>query len=65
VGDECKHCPFVDGKLKKKLRDEGMNVHQPIIPTTTTKLPNVPMQGTQTMHLNFSHMAILVSYQPT
>jgi hypothetical protein len=28
-------------------------------------LPNVPMQGTQAMHLNFSHMAILVSYQPT
>jgi hypothetical protein len=28
-----------------------------------TKLPNVPMQGILTMHLNFSHMAILISYQ--
>jgi hypothetical protein len=26
-------------------------------------LPNIPMQGTQAMHLNFSHIAILVSYQ--
>ncbi len=63
VGDEHKHCPFVDDKLRQLLKDEGMNVHQPIIPTTTTKLPNIPMQGTQAMHLNFSHIAILVSYQ--
>ncbi len=42
-----------------------MNVHQPIIPTTTIGLPNVPMQGIQVMYPSFGHVKILVSYQPT
>jgi len=40
-----------------------MNVHQPIIPTTTIGLPNVPMQGTQVMYPSFGHVIIPISHQ--
>jgi hypothetical protein len=31
-----KRCPFVDDKLKQLLNEEVMNVHQHVLPTTTT-----------------------------
>jgi hypothetical protein len=37
------HCPFVNNILRQLLKDEVMNVHQHVIPTITTVLPNVPM----------------------
>jgi hypothetical protein len=42
VGHQFKHYPFVDDRLKQLLKDGVMNVHQHVIPTTTTVLPNVP-----------------------
>jgi hypothetical protein len=39
-----------------------MNVHQPIIPTITTTLPNVFILGNQPVNLSIGQMAILVSH---
>jgi hypothetical protein len=44
------HCPFVNDKLKQLVKEEVMNVHQPIPPTNTTTIPNVFVLGTQTMN---------------
>jgi hypothetical protein len=41
VGHLFNCCPFVDDKLKQLLKEEVMNVHQPVLPTTTTVIPNV------------------------
>jgi hypothetical protein len=38
-------------------------VHQPIIPTITTTLPNVYVLGNQPMNLSIGHMVVLVSHQ--
>jgi hypothetical protein len=40
-----------------------MNVHQPILPTTTIVTPNV--LGTQTMNPIIGHTIVLVNYQTT
>jgi hypothetical protein len=42
-----------------------MNVHQPILPTTTTIVPNVFVLGTQAMNLSTSYTTIPVNYQAT
>jgi hypothetical protein len=39
-----------------------MNVHQPIIPTITTTLPNVFVLGNQLVNFSIGDMAILVSH---
>jgi len=42
-----------------------MNVHQPILPTTTTIVPNVFVLGTQAMNLSTSYTTSPVNYQIT
>jgi len=42
-----------------------MNVHQPILPTTTIIIPNVRVLGTQAMNPNIVHTTIHVNYQTT
>jgi len=42
-----------------------MNVHQPILPTTTIVVPNVSILATQTMNPNITHTIVLVNYQTT
>jgi len=42
-----------------------MNVHQPILPTTTIIIPNVYVLGTQTMSPSIGYTIIPVNYQIT
>jgi hypothetical protein len=42
-----------------------MNTHQPILPTTTTIVPNVFVLGTQAMNPSIGHIVVLVNYQKT
>jgi hypothetical protein len=39
-----------------------MNTHQPILPTTTTTIPNVSILRTQAMNPNIDHMIIPLNY---
>jgi hypothetical protein len=55
-------CPFVDDRLRQLLKEEVMNAHQHVFPTTTTIVPNVSILGTQAMNPNIGHMIVLVSY---
>jgi hypothetical protein len=50
MGHLFNRCPFVDDKLRQLLREEVMNVHQPVIPTTTIAVPNVFILETQAMN---------------
>jgi len=56
-------CPFVDDRLK--LREEVIDVHQPVLPTTTLAIPNVSILGTQAMNPNIVHTIIPINYQTT
>jgi hypothetical protein len=56
-------CPFVDDRLKQLLREEVMNIHQLVFPTTIIVVPNVSVLGTQAMNLSIGHMIVLVNYQ--
>jgi len=47
VGHQFNCCTFVDDKLRQLLREEVMNVHQPVIPTLIVVLPNVYVLGIQ------------------
>jgi hypothetical protein len=40
-----------------------MNVHQPILPTTTIAVPNVSVVRTKAMNPNIIHTTISVNYQ--
>ncbi len=40
-----------------------MNIHQPIMPTITTTLPNVYVLGNRHVNPNIGHMAVLVNHQ--
>jgi len=42
-----------------------MNVHQHVLPTITTIIPDVYVLGTQAMNPNIDHMVIPVNYQIT
>jgi hypothetical protein len=42
-----------------------MNIHQHVLPTITTILPNVFVLRTQTMNPSIGHITIFVNYQPT
>jgi hypothetical protein len=42
-----------------------MNVHQHVLPTTITMLPNVSIIGIQAMKLNIGHITIFINYQTT
>jgi hypothetical protein len=39
-----------------------MNVHQHVLPTTTTIVPNVSILGTQAMNPNIGHTVVHVNY---
>jgi hypothetical protein len=53
-------CPFVDDRLRQLLREEMMNIHQHVLPTTTITIPNVYVLRTQTTNLNIGHTTIAV-----
>jgi hypothetical protein len=59
------HCPFVDDKLRQLLKEEVMNTHQHVLPTTTIAVPNVFVLRTQTTNPSIGHTTILVNYQIT
>jgi hypothetical protein len=40
-------CPFVDDRLRQLFREEMMNTHQHVLPTTTIVVPNVFVLGIQ------------------
>jgi hypothetical protein len=65
VGRLFNRCPFVDDRLRQLLREEMMNIHQHVLPTTTITIPNVYVLRTQTTNLNIGHTTILVNYQTT
>jgi hypothetical protein len=39
-----------------------MNVHQPILPTTTIVAPNMSILGTQAMNPSIGHMIVPINY---
>jgi hypothetical protein len=63
VGQKFNCCPFVDDNLRQVLKEEVMNVHQPIIPTLIIILPNVYVLGIQHMNPTIGHTPIFVNYQ--
>ncbi len=42
-----------------------MNVHQPVLPTITTVLPNVSILETQAMNPSIGHTIVPINYQTT
>ncbi len=62
VGHLFNHYPFVDDRLRQLLKEEVMNVHQPILPNNTTIIPNVFVLGTQAMNPIIGHTTIPVNY---
>jgi hypothetical protein len=55
-------CPLVDDRLKQLLREEVMNVHQLVLPTTTTIVPNVFVLGAQGVNPNIGHTIVPINY---
>ncbi len=62
MGHLFNRCPFVDDRLKQLFREEVMNTHQLVLPTTTIVVPNVSVLGIQAMNPNISHTIIHVNY---
>jgi len=54
---------FVNDRLRQLLREEVMNVHQPILPTIIIVVPNA--LGIQVMNPSISHTTIPINYQAT
>jgi hypothetical protein len=54
--------PFVDDRLRQLVKEEVMNVHQPVLPTTIIVESNVHVLGTQAMNPNINHIAVRVNY---
>jgi hypothetical protein len=65
MGHMFNRCPFVDDRLRQLLREEVMNVHQPVLPTITIAVPNVYVLGTQATNLIIVHTTIPINYQTT
>jgi hypothetical protein len=59
------HCPFVNDRLRQLHRDEMMNVHQHVLPTTIIAIPNVYVLGTQAMNPSIVHTIVPINYQTT
>jgi hypothetical protein len=53
---------LVDDRLRQLLKEEVMNIHQFVLPTTTIAVPNVFVLGTQAMNPNIGHTIILINY---
>jgi len=62
MGHMFNRCPFVDDRLKQLFKEEVMNIHYPILPTTIIVVPNVFVSRTQTMNPNIGHTIVLVNY---
>jgi hypothetical protein len=58
-------CPFIDDRLRQLFREEVMNIHKLVFPTTTTVVPHVSAFKIQAMNPSTSHMAVFVNYQTT
>jgi hypothetical protein len=56
-------CPFYDDRLRQLFREEVMNIHQHVFPTTIIAIPNLSILGTQTMNPSIGHMVIHVNKQ--
>ncbi len=52
MGHLFNYCPFVDDRIRQLLREEVMNVHQPILLTAIIVVPNVSVLGTQAVNPN-------------
>jgi hypothetical protein len=65
MGHMFNHCPFVNDKLRQILREEVINTHQPILPTTIIIVPNMFIIGIQAMNLSIAHTTIFANYQTT
>jgi hypothetical protein len=59
MGHLLNRCPLINDRLRQLLQEEVMNAHQPILPTTTTIVPNVFVLGTQVMNSSIGHMVIV------
>jgi hypothetical protein len=62
VGQLFNCCPFVDDRLRQLLKEEMLNVHQPIFPNTTTVVPNVFVVKTRAMNLSIGYTIVLINY---
>jgi hypothetical protein len=58
MGHLLNRCPLVDDRLRQLLQEEVTNAHQPVLPTTTTIVPNVSILGIQAMN-PIGHMVII------
>ncbi len=61
MGHAFNHCPFVDDRLRQLLKEEVINTHQLILPTTTIAIPNVFLLLTQVMN-PITHTTIFINY---
>jgi hypothetical protein len=52
---------FIDDRLMQLLMEEVMNVHQHVLPTIITTIPNVSILGTQAMNPSIGHTIVLVT----
>jgi len=63
MGHLFNYCPFIDDRLRQLPKEEVMNVHQPVLPTTTIIVPNVSILKTQAMNPSIIHTTIFINYQ--
>jgi hypothetical protein len=62
VGHLFNHYPFIDDKLRQLFKEEVINSHQLVFPTTIIIVPNVSILRTQAMNPSIGHMVIHVNY---
>jgi hypothetical protein len=65
MGHLFNHYPFVDDRLRQLLKEEMMNTHQHILPTTTTAVPNVSILGTEDMNPSICQTIVPINYHTT
>ncbi len=65
MGHFFNHCPFLDDRLRQLFKEEGMNTHQPVLPTTTVAIPNVYILQIQAMNPSIGHRVEPINYQST
>jgi hypothetical protein len=62
MGHLFNYCPFVDDRLRQLLKEEVMNVHQPILPTIIIVVPDVYVLKTQAMNPSIVHTIVPINY---
>jgi hypothetical protein len=55
-------CPFIDDRLRQLLKEEMMNVHQPILPNITIVVLNVFVIRIQAMNPRINIFKILMRW---